>query len=58
MVTNVVSCRNAGGVIMMVTLMIKHAPEWVRTSDLMIRSPSHYLWATAPAESYIRRSSV
>ena len=30
-------------------LMTKLAPEWVRTSDPVIRSPVHYRWTTAPA---------
>ena len=30
-------------------LMTKLAPEWVRTSDPVIRSPSRYRWTTAPA---------
>ena len=30
-------------------LMTKLAPEWVRTSDLVIRSPARYRWTTAPA---------
>ena len=29
--------------------MTKSAPEWVRTSDPVIRSPAHYRWTTAPA---------
>ena len=29
--------------------MTKLAPEWVRTSDPVIRSPARYRWATAPA---------
>ena len=29
--------------------MMKHAPEWVRTSNPVIRSPAHYRWTTAPA---------
>ena len=29
--------------------MIKVAPEWVRTSDPVIRSPARYRWTTAPA---------
>ena len=29
--------------------MTKLAPEWVRTSDPVIRSPSRYRWTTAPA---------
>ena len=30
-------------------LITKLAPEWVRTSDPVIRSPAHYRWTTAPA---------
>ena len=30
--------------------MTKLAPEWVQTSDPVIRSPARYRWATAPAE--------
>ena len=30
--------------------MTKLAPEWVRTSDPVIRSPARYRWTTAPAE--------
>ena len=30
-------------------LMTKLAPEWVRTSELVIRSPARYRWTTAPA---------
>ena len=29
--------------------MTKLAPEWVRTSDPVIRSPARYHWTTAPA---------
>ena len=29
--------------------MTKLAPEWVRTSDPVIRSPASYHWTTAPA---------
>ena len=38
-----------------VKLIMKHAPEWVQTSDLVIRSPEHYLWtATVPTcEHYV-----
>ena len=28
--------------------MTKLAPEWVRTSDPVIRSPARYRWTTAP----------
>ena len=30
-----------------VALTMKHTPEWVRTSDPVIRSPARYLWTTA-----------
>ena len=30
--------------------MTKLAPEWVRTSDPVIRSPARYRWTTAPAQ--------
>ena len=30
--------------------MTKLAPEWVRTSDPVIRSPARYRWTTAPAD--------
>ena len=29
--------------------MTKLAPEWVRTSDPVIRSPARYRWTAAPA---------
>ena len=29
--------------------MTKIAPEWVRTSDPVIRSPARYCWTTSPA---------
>ena len=32
-------------------LMTKLSPEWVRTSDPVIRSPARYRWTTAPAVS-------
>ena len=32
-----------------VKLIMKLAPEWVRTNDPVIRSSAHYRWATAPA---------
>ena len=31
--------------------MTKLAPEWVRTSDPVIRSPARYRWTTVPAQS-------
>ena len=34
-------------------LMTKLAPEWVRTSDPVIRSPARYRWTTAPAVIHI-----
>ena len=33
--------------------MTKLAPEWVRTSDPVIRSPAHYRWTTAPAAASV-----
>ena len=33
--------------------MTKLAPEWVRTSDPVIRSPARYRWTTAPASLQI-----
>ena len=40
--------------------MTKLAPEWVRTSDPVIRSPARYRWTTAPAVVYywVRRVIV
>ena len=32
-----------------VKLIMKHALEWVRTSDPVISSTIRYLWTTAPA---------
>ena len=32
--------------------MTKLAPEWVRTSDPVIRSPARYRWTTAPATTH------
>ena len=32
-----------------VKLMMKYAPEYVQTSNPVIRSPVHYLWNTTPA---------
>ena len=34
--------------------MTKLGPEWVRTSDPVIRSPARYRWTTAPALHIIR----
>ena len=34
--------------------MTKLAPEWVRTSDPVIRSPARYRWTTAPAHMVSR----
>ena len=34
--------------------MTKLAPEWVRTSDPVIRSPARYRWTTAPAQRYVQ----
>ena len=33
--------------------MTKLAPEWVRTSDPVIRSPARYRWTRAPAPVFI-----
>ena len=33
-----------------VKLMTKHAPEWVRTRDPVIRSPARYRWIMAPPQ--------
>ena len=38
--------------------MTKLAPEWVRTSDPVIRSPGRYCWTTAPACVVIREKQV
>ena len=32
--------------------MTKLAPEWVRTSDPVIRSPARYRWTTAPSAKF------
>ena len=37
--------------------MTKLAPEWVRTSDPVIRSPARYRWTTAPAKIFSKASS-
>ena len=37
--------------------MMKLAPEWVRTSDPVIRSPARYRWTTAPPP-YARREQL
>ena len=34
--------------------LMKHAPEWVRTSNPVIRSPARYRWITAPAGRIIQ----
>ena len=39
-------------------LMTKLAPEWVRTSDPVIRSPARYHWTTAPALGQVGRQPV
>ena len=33
--------------------MTKLDPEWVRTSDPVIRSPARYRWTTAPAQEHL-----
>ena len=38
--------------------MTKLAPEWVRTSDPVIRSPARYRWTTAPAHIYCARECI
>ena len=38
--------------------MTKLAPEWVRTSDPVIRSPARYRWTTAPASCEGERSRL
>ena len=35
--------------------MTKLAPEWVRTSDPVIRSPVRYRWTTAPACKMVKK---
>ena len=39
-------------------LITKLAPEWVRTSDPVIRSPARYRWTTAPALIHIGKYRV
>ena len=38
--------------------MTKLGPEWVRTSDPVIRSPARYRWTTAPAGMTLVHSAV
>ena len=38
--------------------MTKLAPEWVRTSDPVIRSPVPYRWTTAPAEGSRGKTAI
>ena len=38
--------------------MTKLAPEWVRTSDPVIRSPACYRWTMAPAPTLSQRPAV
>ena len=38
--------------------MTKLAPEWVRTTDPVIRSPARYRWTTAPAPTYFGNKCV
>ena len=38
--------------------MTKLAPEWVRTSDPVIRSPARYRWTTAPASVTPGRQTI
>ena len=39
-------------------LMMKLAPEWVRTSDPVIRSPARNRWTTTPASKDDRCAAV
>ena len=36
--------------------MMKHAPEWVRTSESVIISPARYHYTTTPASVLIRNT--
>ena len=38
--------------------MTKLAPEWVRTSDPVIRSPARYRWTTAPALKHVLKGHL
>ena len=38
--------------------MTKLAPEWVRTSDPVIRSPARYRWTMAPAYSKLGEITI
>ena len=38
--------------------MTKLAPEWVRTSDPVIRSPARYRWTTAPTPGKLMYMTV
>ena len=38
--------------------LMKLAPEWVRTSDPVIRSPARYRWTTAPATCLCQRQEM
>ena len=38
--------------------MTKLAPEWVRTSDPVIRIPARYRWSTAPVHIYGVRECI
>ena len=38
--------------------MTKLAPEWVRTSDPVIRSQARYRWTTAPAVQFNKKSFI
>ena len=38
--------------------MTKLAPEWVRTSDPVIRSPARYRWTTVPALTPNRKKKM
>ena len=38
--------------------MTNLAPEWVRTSDPVIRSPARYRWTTAPAQISVEETYI
>ena len=38
--------------------MTKLAPEWVRTSDPVIRSPARYRWTTAHNGNRLRQDNI
>ena len=38
--------------------MTKLAPEWVRTSDPVIRTPARYRWTMAPADKLVMNNQT